>query len=463
MNERFRRWPDPAVLEAEIDTLVSEQVNEGTPGLAVLVAAGGKVLVRKGYGLANLETGTALEPDMRFLIASVTKQFTCTCIMLLAQEGLLYYDEPVGRFFPDFPSWGSRVTLRHLMTNTGGVPTYLTDEFWQEAERRLLDQDEILRTIAAFDELEFEPGKAFRYSDSGYVMLGRVIELLSDMPLADFMADRIFTPLGMHNTSVGAPHAESDAMSYQAVGYTSTGSGSHEKAPYGAHVIGWADGGMISNADDLLRWDKALAAYTLLPPDVLAEAFVPANSVDADLSRYGFGWIRHDRRGVAELWHGGGTPGFQCRFSRFPRQGVTTILLSNTTELNLASINGRIALELLGSGFGTPNDLLHTASTVHPASLSGAYRWVPNREAVHLEPEGQAAADLHIVCHSGDRLRLVTRTRELPLVSQSSDRLLIDDGSDYFLDVIHGPDQNVSGFRLDANGLVEFYSRKADV
>ena len=334
----------PESLEVRVDQIVTEHVNPRGPGLAVLVARDQDVLVHKAYGLADVESGRPLAPDDRFVIGSVTKQFACMAVMLLHHDGRVGYDDPVGRYLPEMPTaWRERITVRQLMHHTSGVPEYLTGDFWENGED-YPDLGALLRLIAAFDELEFEPGTRWRYCNSGYIMLGEIVARAADQSFADYLRHRVFEPLGMADTEVGV---NADWLPGLATGYMYEDQEHAERAPWNFSVVGGADGNIISGAADLHRWAVAQRASVLLPPASSSLALVPCRPWDLSFSRYGFGLEITERRGVREVSHGGGTLGYWTHLASFPDERLVVVLLSNAAGIDLTRIRGRIATALL--------------------------------------------------------------------------------------------------------------------
>lgn len=381
---------DPADQAEQVDQIVGGCLSPGGPGLVVLVGRGPEVVFCRSYGLADVATGRPAAPRSRFLIGSVTKQFTCMGIMLLAGRGRLGYDDPVGRYLPEMPrAWRDRVTLRHLMHHTGGVPEYLGARFWQDAgEGRYPDLASILQLIAGPEELEFEPGARWRYTNSGYVLLGEVVSRVAGQPFARFLREQVFLPLGMEATLVGEDDQRAPDM---ATGYEWRSREDFQPAPWSFAVVGGADGNVISDAGDLHRWSQAMWSDRLLPRELMAQALVPAKPHDPAFSRYGFGLMVGERRGVREVSHSGSTLGYVANLSRYPDQGLTVVLLSNAAGIPLARLRGQI-VNLLLRGTMAPLEPVPTGRE-KLAACAGTYRGRPRDHQVtarvYLDPADQ--------------------------------------------------------------------------
>jgi len=315
--------------DEEIEKICREYFSESTPGMALLIGEKGKILYEKGFGMADIDKSIPIGPDTAFIIASVTKQFTTMAIMMLKEKGLLDYDDTIDRYFPDFPDYKNIVTIRHLMTHTSGIKEYFDDYVGLPIENPT--QDDILNWIKSIKKLDFEPNTQYSYSNSGYVMLGAIIEMVSGQSFADFLAENIFTPLDMTRTVVGVmANQEVDKM---ASGYKANKEGGFIKTPMDMMAIGWADGNIISTVRDLFKWHNALNTEKLVKSKTLQEAFTPYVLKDGTKTDYGFGWKINLRPGLKELWHTGGTIGYISKFSRFMDEDIAIIMLTNSQDL----------------------------------------------------------------------------------------------------------------------------------
>lgn len=311
---------DPA---AQVDALM--QAYQGpVPGASVLVLRDGEPVLRRGYGLANLEAGTPATATSNYRLASLTKQFTAASILLLAEDGKLSLDDPVKRWLPSLPAAADHITLRHLLSHTSGLIDY-EDVMPEGLSEQLHDQD-VLQLLQDQDRTYFAPGSAYRYSNSGYALLALVVGKASGMDFASFLHQRIFQPLGMRQTV--ALEAGKSTVAERAYGYSWIDQAwvRTDQSPTSA-VLG--DGGIYSSLEDLAKWDAALYDERLLKADSLRQAFTPATATDEpDVPYYGFGW----RLNGDVLWHSGESIGFRNVIVRNPKQRLTVIVLSNRNE-----------------------------------------------------------------------------------------------------------------------------------
>jgi Beta-lactamase class C and other penicillin binding proteins len=305
-----------------VDALMRDYAGD-VPGAAVLVLRDGEPVLRRGYGLAELEEGTPVGPRTNFRLASVTKQFTAASILLLAEDGRLTLDDPVRRWLPSLPPAADAVTLRHLLSHTSGLVDY-EDHLPEGLQGQVHDID-VLRILEGQDRTYFPPGSAYRYSNSGYALLALVVGEASGSDFASFLRQRIFGPLGMVNT---VAHQDGvDTVADRAYGYSLVDGRwvRTDQSPTSA-VLG--DGGIYSSIDDLARWDAALYDDRLLRPESLRLMFTPATTTptgEDDVAHYGLGWRLQDER----VWHSGESIGFRNVIVRWPRQRLTVVVLTN--------------------------------------------------------------------------------------------------------------------------------------
>ncbi|SEI60944.1 serine hydrolase domain-containing protein [Frateuria terrea] len=295
------------------------------PGAALLVIKNGKPLLSKGFGLANLEQHAKVTPDTDFRLASVSKQFTAAAILLLAQDGKLTLDDSIRHWLPSLPATTDKVTLRELLSHTGGLIDY-EDLIPPDQTAQLNDQD-VLRMLSATPRSYFAPGTAYRYSNSGYVLLGLVVEKASGSTLQDFLQRRIFAPLHMDHTLLYVHDAR--RVPNRAYGYSRTG-GRWLRTDQDLTSATRGDGGIYSNIDDLAKWDAALYDDRLLSDASRKAAFSPHVKVTGEpyQASYGYGW----RVTGDTLWHSGESIGFRNVIVRWPKQHLTVILLSNRND-----------------------------------------------------------------------------------------------------------------------------------
>ena len=340
-----------------VDTLARATVADSAPGMAILVVRDGEVLHAAGYGRADLATRARITQDTPFNLASLSKQFTAFAIMRLVQRGALSYDDTLSRFVPELGDAARRVTIRQLLTHSSGVPDYYP--FLRDWSRLGRVDNALVRDTLRGKALEFTPGTATKYSNSGYVLLASVIEKVTKRPFRDAMADLVFEPSGMRSTLAldGATPFPRD----RAVGYDTIGN-RFRIADYGVFENangqrGYADlrtvgaGGVYSTLRDLAAWTRTLDGGALLPGATLAEAFraqMPASDARGidTVAGYGYGWIVSRRNGAEVAWHDGGMAGFRNLVVRVPASRVTVFVLSNFAGTDIDT-RARIAMRIV--------------------------------------------------------------------------------------------------------------------
>ena len=302
-------------------------------GASLEVVQSNQVVKRAVYGLANVELSVPVKPDTVFEIGSLTKQFTAAGILLLAQEGRLSVEDKISRYLEHTPEAWQTITLRHLLTHTSGIKSYTGLDGFEL--RRQLTQAQFIQAIGAYP-LEFNPGTAWKYCNTGYNLLGFIIENVSGKNYWDFMRERIFEPLGMSRTTNRRPSA---IIPDRAAGYEQT---NHVwiNRDYDLTDV-FSAGAIASTAGDLARWNASLDAGTLLHEPSRELMWTPARLEDGSDTQYGFGWRIDQWQGHPDIGHGGSTSGFSASLQRFPHDKLAVILLTNTDE-QIASVLANI-------------------------------------------------------------------------------------------------------------------------
>jgi len=294
------------------------------PGAAAIVVRDGEILLRRGYGMADLEHGIPMRPDHVFRIGSITKQFTGVAILMLVDEGLLSLDDPLTRFFPEYPTGGRTVTVEQLLAHTSGIRSYTSMPEWEPTQRQDLTVAELIHLFQD-QPFDFEPGEDWAYNNSGYILLGAIIEQLSNMTYADFVERRIFEPLGMTASFYGD---EQRVIPNRIPGY-SRPAGDWVNTEYLSMTHPYAAGSLLSTVDDLARWDRAISAGELLSEPGWRQAFTPVLLNDGRSTGYGAGWMRGRIGPYETAEHGGGINGFITNAVRVPDAGLFVAVLAN--------------------------------------------------------------------------------------------------------------------------------------
>jgi CubicO group peptidase (beta-lactamase class C family) len=337
--------PLPSV-EQFLDARLLEATQGESPGVAILVARDGAIVFKRGYGYANLEHGISITPETKFRIGSVTKQFTAAAILRLQEQGKLSVTDKLSKFIPDFPR-ADEVTLHHLLTHTSGIHSYTSKADFTQTATVGATPDELLKVIKA-DPFDFSPGEKWLYNNSGYFLLGILIEKVSGRSYADFLREEFFTPLGMTNTGV---HTASAILKHEATGYAYEG-GELKKALNWDMSRAGAAGALYSTVEDLFRWNEGLFNGRVLREASLQAAFTPVvtqqdgEAAGKKATGYGYGWSIEEIRGLRVLSHGGGLHGFSSYLMRWPEQRFTVAVLANALPTPPGLEPGALAQDL---------------------------------------------------------------------------------------------------------------------
>lgn len=313
-------------VETKIDSIFSE-FNDETPGVSVAVQRDNKIIYQRGFGLADLEAKIKIEPKTNFRLASITKQFTALSIMLLENEGKLFFDDPIGKFFPDFPINKSEITIKNILQHTSGILDY--ENYISDTLTIPLKDQDVLEILLEQDSTYFPPGTLHKYSNSGYAILALIIEKISGKSYAEFLDENIFTPLGMNN-SIAFENGLS-TISNRAFGYANSDSGFvFSDQSLTSAVLG--DGGIYSSTTDLLKWNESIENSNLLKKEKLSLAFQKTQLPDGKVADYGFGWRLDPYKNFERKYHTGSTCGFSNIYMKLPEFNLTVIVLINLRD-----------------------------------------------------------------------------------------------------------------------------------
>lgn len=315
-----------------VDTYIAAQVQEkGFVGLSVAVMRDGKIVFAKGYGRRSIDKKLPVEADTSFAVGSITKQFTCACVLLLAEQGKLSIDDPVSKYYPDLTR-AKDVTLRDLMNHTAGYPDYYPLDFLDRRMLKPITTDALLKEYAG-GKLDFEPGSRFSYSNTGYILLGAIVEKVSGESFGKFVETRLLKPLKLDHSRFGTPAGLSAAT-----GYTAFALGEPEAAK--PEADGWIDaaGGLWASASDLLKWDLALTTGQVLKPESYKTMTAPRTLTTGKVSDYGCGLGLSTQEGDTVLAHTGGVSGFVSYNAFIPRAKSGIVVLSNTEHVSPAKL-----------------------------------------------------------------------------------------------------------------------------
>ncbi|GAB3311597.1 serine hydrolase domain-containing protein [Luteimonas notoginsengisoli] len=311
-------------MQSSVDALMRDYTGD-VPGAAVLVLREGQPLLRRGYGLADMDAGIPVTPATNFRLASVSKQFTAAAIVLLAQDGKLSLDDPVRKWLPSLPEVADPITLRHLLTHSSGLVDY-EDLMAPDAVAQVHDID-VLHLLEREHRLYFAPGSDYRYSNGAYALLALIVGKASGRGFASFLHQRIFEPLGMAHTV--AYESGISTVANRAYGHSLV-DGQWQRTDQSSTSAVLGDGGIYSSIDDLSKWDAALYDDRLLSDASRADAFALHTPIhdEADVDGYGYGWRIHGE----VLWHSGETIGGRNVIVRWPKRHFTVVVLTNRND-----------------------------------------------------------------------------------------------------------------------------------
>lgn len=356
-----RQADDVCQVSNQLDSLFSELFKADEPGAAVVVVRGDSVVYNKGFGLARMDTLVPINDCTTFNICSVSKQFSAVALCLLAEQGKLSLDDTVSKFFPEFEAeFFSRITLRHLMSHTSGIPDARprNDKAWKEYTakyktafdnvhdfKRFAAEDETTRFMLKLDHLDFEPGTQYDYQNPTFQLMLMIVEKATGEQFDEWMHRNIFLPAGMEQTCYYEPgknipnmaHAYVPAEGENKYGYFRSEDGRWEECDYGeATFFGTkADGGIYTTPLEFLKWDKALYSDKVMSQAMRNEAHTPRIATDIPETDYGYGWfIEHRTDRPRKIYHTGDNGGFLIFEGRFPEKDLFYLVFANRPDWN---------------------------------------------------------------------------------------------------------------------------------
>jgi D-alanyl-D-alanine carboxypeptidase len=338
-----------AKLTQAIDAALTPYIKAGEPGVTVIVTKDGKPIFRKGYGMANIEHGIPLQPEMTLRLGSITKQFTAVAILQLADQGKLAVEDDIRKYLPDYPTKDHTVTIEHLLTHTSGIKSYTSMKGFGAGLRA----DKTVQEMIDFfknEPFDFEPGERYAYNNSGYFLLGAIIEKVSGMTYADYVSKHIFEPLGMKNSGYDDPGR---IQRGRAEGYTRDKQRQVRNANYMSMTQPYAAGSLYSSVDDLAIWDAAITDGKLLKPETWKRAFTPYQPKKGEPPGYAYGWSVREIQGRPAIEHGGAINGFNTYAVRLPADKIYVAVLGNedAIEVSRSHLGERVAAIAVGKPY----------------------------------------------------------------------------------------------------------------
>jgi len=310
--------------ETKVDSILQNKFQPDAPGGVFLVAKDGQPVYRKAFGKANVELNVDMKPEDVFEIGSMTKQFTAIAILMLMEEGKLKLDDDITRFIPDYPTHGKTITIHQLLTHTSGIKDYTHMKSIGSIAKRNLSPKELVDFFKN-EPMDFEPGEKFQYDNSGYVLLGYIIELVSGMSYEDFIEKNIFQKVRMNHSCYAS---DREIIKNRAYGYQRHGDKLYNKRHISFNIT-YAAGSLMSTVDDLLKWQEALNHNLLVSPKTIDLAFTNYMLNNGEKINYGYGWHLKTINGMPDREHGGSIFGFKSMAVYIPEKDIYVVGLTN--------------------------------------------------------------------------------------------------------------------------------------
>jgi CubicO group peptidase (beta-lactamase class C family) len=358
---------DPAGVAAKVDGVFARYNHTDTPGCTVGVAQGGRTVLEKAYGMADLEHGIALATDSILEAGSVSKQFTAAAVLLLAEEGKLTLDDPVRKYIPELPDYGTSLTIRQMLNHTSGLRDWgaVAEIGGWPRTTRAYTHAHVLEILSRQKSLNYAPGAEYSYSNSGYNLAAILVSRVAGMPFAEFTREKIFEPMGMRSTSWRDDHQR--IVRKRAVGYADQGRPVKTLMPF-EFVHG--NGGLLTTTADLLRWNENFTRRVVGGPGFVEAQLRRARLTGGREIHYAAGLMVESFRGEQEISHSGSTAGYRAWLARYPKHGLSVALLCNAASANPVALGHAVAGIFLPAGQGTESG----EAMVEDASFAGRYR-----------------------------------------------------------------------------------------
>jgi CubicO group peptidase (beta-lactamase class C family) len=349
-----------------IDQMLSPVFSADRPGVAVIAATDGEVVFRRGYGSANLELGVAIEPDMVFRVASITKEFTAALVMQLVERGIISLEDEITEFLPDYPVQGHKVTIAHLLSHTSGVKNFTRLPAFQDNIRRDHTVDE---TIAYFanEPFDFVPGDRYSYSSSGYILLGAILEEVTGKTYEELLRENIFDVIGLNSACVSSH----DRIIPRRVSGYSAQDGRVVNSPIVSLTAAFSSGSLMMSVDDLATWDEALYGNQLLSDQSKEKMWSPFTLSGGRTTDYGLGWMVTSFLGHKVLMHDGSIDGFLSTAIRLPEEHIFVAVLTNSDTPVMGP--NVVAKRIMALMLGIPEKIRMSISRENLSKYTGDY------------------------------------------------------------------------------------------
>ncbi|WP_339753902.1 serine hydrolase [uncultured Winogradskyella sp.] len=340
-------------LTQQFDDIVSQSYKSDMPGATILVAKNGKTIYRKAVGKSSLELDVDMIPENVFMLASITKQFTAVAILMLEEQGKLSLDDPITKYIPDYPTLGKNITVHHLLNHTSGIKSYTGIGNLVEVARNDMTLDELIDYFKN-EPMDFDPGEEFRYNNSGYILLGKIIEVISGDTYENFIEKNIFNRLGMKSSSYGNTR---ELVKNRVEGYEKNENG-YVNAHFLSMTLPHAAGSLTSTTDDMLKWQNALTNNTFIKATSLDKAINGSSLNNSEHIGYGYGLGEMTLKGSKGYTHSGGIFGTSTNGIYLIEEDVYVIGLSNCSCNDIGAVTRNLAAAAIGKPFPTMKEVV---------------------------------------------------------------------------------------------------------
>lgn len=382
-------------LTAEIDKLLSPQFKINEPGAEILIARKSQIFYKKAFGMANLELNIPMKLDMVFRIGSLTKQFTAVAILQLMEQGKLSLQDEITKFIPDYPMQRQHITIEHLLTHTSGIKAYTSMKEMGEIRRKDMKPTEVIGFFKN-QPMDFTPGTKWKYNNSGYFLLGYIIELITGKPYSVYVEDAFIKPLGLSDTYYGSD----TRIIKNRVGAYDKDKDDFVNAEMMSMTIPYAAGAMQSTTADFFKWYQALLSYQLVKKETLDQAFKSYVLSDGKPSNYGYGWFQGSIQGSATVEHTGSINGFRTIELYLPAEDIFIALFSNCyCHPRPVELVSKIAALCIGKPFDFTNISINNNEL---KSYAGMYTSETGQQQFITEENNQ----LFLHPNGGDKLKI---------------------------------------------------------
>ena len=337
---------DDKQLFYDFDKMLSDQYKTNETGATVLVASKGQIIYKKAFGMANLEYNIPMQVDNIFRIGSITKQFTAVAILQLMEQGKLNLQDDITKFIPDYPMHGHKITIEHLLTHTSGIRNYTELKDFENRMSLNVNPSEFIENFKN-QPMEFAPGTKLNYSNSGYFLLGYIIEKISGKTYPQYVEENFFKPLGMTNSMYGS---DSKIIKNRASAYDRDSIGV-VNAPHLSMTQPYSAGSIQSTVEDLFKWHQAIHSYKLLKKESLDKAYTKYKLTDGTETDYGYGWFLKNIQESPTIEHSGGINGFLTQSIYLPKEDVFVVVFSNCICNAPMAIGVKIAALAVGKPY----------------------------------------------------------------------------------------------------------------